>query len=177
MIQLFKNSLKYKDSDGNMQDSGVLFASEKEKEWELIETITVEEDGITNITRTEEPDGTPYEFKNVYIHGFAPTKSSESGNMVVYIGDGVNKWYGGIEFNLFLSKNYDNLNSWGTFLELNGGWLIPISSHGQNWSPASLYTTAYNAKPSFIMKSIMLSSAQSIPYPIGTTLEIYAIRS
>ena len=176
MIQLFKNSLKYKDSDGNMQDSGVLFASDKEKEWELIETITVEEDGITNINRTAEPDGTPYNFKNIYVYGVVPTKPSETGNMVVYIGDGNNKWYYWILFNNFLNKNYDNVKAWGSFLEHNG-WLTAMSSYGQNWQGSPLYGNFDKAKPYFNMKTIMISSAQSIPYPIGTTFEIYAIRA
>lgn len=37
----------------------------KEGEYELIETITLEEDGL--LTRTAEPDGTPYRFDAVYV--------------------------------------------------------------------------------------------------------------
>lgn len=90
MIQLFKNSLKYKDSDGNMQDSGVLFASEKEKEWELIETITVEEDGVKILERTQEPDGTPYNFKKVMVYVYHPITTNQ-GQAGVQIND--NKGY------------------------------------------------------------------------------------
>jgi hypothetical protein len=176
MITLNKNSLKYKDSDGNMRDSGVLFASEKEKEWELIEVITIEEDGIMNITRTEEPDGTPYEFKNIYIYAVAPTKSTENGTLAIYGGDGVNKWRNSIMINTFLNKNYDNVKAWGTFLESNG-WLIPISSNGQNWSPATLFTNMSKPVSAFIMKSIMIGAGGSTQLPVGLTLEIYAIRA
>lgn len=176
MIQLFKNSLKYKDSEGNMQDSGVLFASEKEKEWELIETITIEEEGITSVVRTTEPDGTPYNFKNIYVYATAPNKSTENSSVVIYAGNGSDSWYGSIELYCFHNKSYDNVKAYGTFLESNG-WLIPISSYAQNWSPSSMYTSIYKAKPSFIMKRISFGSVNSMPFQIGTTFEIYAIRA
>lgn len=177
MIQLFKNSLKYKDSDGNMQDSGVLFASEKEKEWELIETITVEEDGVTGIVRTTESDGTPYEFKNIYVYGNVPTKPETTSTLAIYCGDGTNNFASSIFVNCFFNKNYDNVKAWGAFLESNG-WLIPIASNGQNWSPSTMYTAMGKSPSAHIIKRVSISSGiTDFVFPIGTTFEIYAIRA
>lgn len=155
----------------------VVQTSKKEDEWELIETITIEEDDVTNIARTEEPDGTPYNFKNIYVCVSVPTKSTESGNVNIYIGDGANKWRGEITLKNFFSKSYDNIKLWGTYLK-NNNLLIPISLEGSPWSPTLIYSNPHKLKSSFIMKSIMFSAIpSSMLYPIGTTFEIYAIRA
>lgn len=153
----------------------VVQTSKKEDEWELIEIITVEEDGTTSIVRTEEPDGTPYKFKNIFVHGTVPTKTEESKTLSIYCGDGVNNWASGIWINNFLNKNYDNVQAWGTFLKSNG-WLIPISSNGQNYSPVTLNSNMGKPVSAHIIKRISFSSG-SLSFPIGTTFEIYAIRA
>ncbi len=55
-----------------------------DKEYELIETITVMDEEISSIERTIEPNGTNYNFKVVYLQCIVP-KAEQSGIMFTYI--------------------------------------------------------------------------------------------
>lgn len=54
-----------------------------EGEYELIETIRINEGGVKSIERTQEPDGTPYNFSAIKIH--IKTPSGQDGGSVLYV--------------------------------------------------------------------------------------------
>lgn len=59
-----------------------------DKEYEVIETITVMDEEIRSIERTIEPNGTNYNFKVVYLHCIVP-KAEQSGFMYTYINGNI----------------------------------------------------------------------------------------
>ena len=58
--------------------------TEKEKKYELIETIEVTEENTTSIERTTEPDGTEYNFEKILIK-ICIAASETTGTITTYI--------------------------------------------------------------------------------------------
>jgi hypothetical protein len=58
--------------------------AEQNKKFELIETITVEEEGIYAIERTVEPDGTPYDMEKVLIVAETEKSNFETAGTTFY---------------------------------------------------------------------------------------------
>ena len=183
MIQLFKNSLKYKDSEGNMQDSGVLFASEKEKEWEHIETITVEEDGIKVIERNQEPDGTPYNFKKMmfFIHHPVTTNEGKTGlKLYRETIDGLSAYLGSGTASLRKEGFTDSVYYAEVIKDILYGHCATALKSGNEYDASSAYIG--NFVPRKLVKInaieyVQYRSLNSFTLPIGTTFEIYAIRA
>lgn len=69
--------------EGLRMDGDVL-SVKADEEYELIETITIGEDGIAEIERTAEPNGTTYNFKAVYLCCIMP-RAEQKGFVYSYI--------------------------------------------------------------------------------------------
>lgn len=65
MITLNKNSLKYKDSDGNMRDSGVLFASDGENDYATKEELDQLSEEIVDLEGVTAKDITALTWQNL----------------------------------------------------------------------------------------------------------------
>ena len=168
MIQLFKNSLKYKDSEGNMQDSGVLFASETEPEYQLIETIVC--DGTYgNIVR----NNLSLTHAKIYLH----TQKSESATSIYVEARNDAGLCGYAWIGSALSTGGErwsrvNLVSDGKRAYCN--YVGPVSAiHEAN----TLYETVNVLDASTPINSIKINASGGIMYPKGTIIEIYGVQA
>lgn len=129
---------------GDGQDSGerLVKASELGGEYEMIETITLEED-LTYIARTEEPDGTPYNFKALYIDARMKAAASASyaqirmktdgseGQNAVYISGGLKTTES--HWHMFAQNERGLLdikysNPVANYYDAPGAWCAPVES-------------------------------------------------
>lgn len=165
-----------KVGDG-LQMTGDVLGVVPEGEYELIETITIEE-STRAIIRTEFPDGAPLALKNVFIYidpAVASTTPS-SPSMLVYVGDGNNNWYAELSLEKTLSTSERN-KAWTTFL-IHCGRLFPINSRGQTYSPTIL--TSYAGIPPLAktLKRIWIKPVNTNDViPVGSVITIMGVRA
>lgn len=138
--------------------------------YELIETITLTEE-TTLIERTQEPDGTPYNFRDVFIEvGGGDTEVS--GKFLKWTF-----WHGEESYSIFrnltIFDNYKTLLRTITdgnlrFAEL----LISTKNYGN-----AAYAYQNNANYLLTNENISkITTQHQTAMPIGTTIKIYAVR-
>lgn len=139
--------------------------------WELIEEITLEEE-ISQIIRTEEPDGTPYDFQALMVH--------------IYNGGGAN--FGISVRTVVYNKTEEILpvlahcNNAGVarvrFYKRNGYW--EGVGYYLNSNGVSYLTAGTERLNSVTEKKNITKLAQTIsgnnPFKVGTVIKIFAIR-
>lgn len=150
------------------------------RDWEHIETITVTEDETKVIERSQEPDGTPYNFKKV----------------IVYVHHPIAENNGRTAFKFYDTQNTaDYVVSHGQLLETtraNDGMFYMESIKGHlfsssivcNENVAKYETVNVATSPSAIRRTLTMDSITVLNYlslngyvlPIGTVMDIYAIR-
>lgn len=146
-----------------------------EGEYELIETITLTANSA--ITRTQEPDGTPYKLKKVMVKTqFSTTGAYSAGGAYAYfkckntnIGY---MWYGDLNINTAATRYHvDNAK-----IE-NGKWLI----EWQDWTAVATMQfksafkdiNTYDAKTYDAIDTIQINQI----LPAGTIIEIWGVRA
>ena len=139
--------------------------------FELIETITLEEDTVL-IERTTEPDDTPYRFKEVYItfvvaEGTVDTTvniSYNNNNNFGYIGSAIANAQ--TRFSMFL-------------LTCINGLRIGASRGGKRYQGQNESWTSNNLGiiDTDDITSLKISAATSPGFPTGSVINIYAVRA
>lgn len=139
----------------------------KDKKFELIETIMVESDNVKQVTRVEEPDGTPYSFEEVLVI-FDMEAASDSASITCNVN---NVSSVGMSDMLATTKRYGTLR-----YDVSKGLLdttYQVSTSNPTWA-SSLRSRNADAVP---VDSINRLSVQSgLAMPIGSKITIYAIR-
>ena len=140
------------------------------KEWKIIATGKVEEDGVTRINITKDNDGNPFEiYDALVVYTDAPI-AAETVN--IYLS--VNNQYSNLAFQALhksvarfarITANWDGGNWAG--ISFTGG-----SSY--SWAENVGGMTQYNAKKS-PATSISLSTESTTPFPIGTKFELRGV--
>lgn len=142
--------------------------------YELIETITLDED-TAGLTRTQEPDGTPYRFERMYMQLYAPTKGGAANNCVFY--------YGNVECGAFWLGGSTTDKSYRAceIRQDSGGWRTTWCDWNTNVATVNSRQAA-NEWGRFPDKSI-----KDYPYidrvvhygtlPAGTEIKIWAVRA
>lgn len=164
----------------NYMEEGIFAAGEHSSivdKYELIDTITVEEDSTVIIS--SEPDGTLYKFKAVLV--FAQTEGTVGhGNLYIHCNNGVNDAAIGLGY--IGAKQTDTIgySMWGC-RQHNGRWLTEYKSIWGT-TTSSLYIDRQN------YSKWQMYSIQEYPYitklrqsgtsfPAGTKIEIWGIRA
>ena len=151
------------------------------KELELIETITIEENGVKSIERTQEPDGTPYNFKKVMVFVHHPI--AENNGRTAF------KFYNTQNTSDYVVSHGQSLettraNDSVFYMESINGHLFSFSIVC-NENAARFETVNIATSPSAVRRTLKMDSVTFLNYislngytlPIGTTMDIYAIRA
>lgn len=143
---------------------------------ELIESITVPAGGLASIIRDEEPDETPYAFKEVWVSIYAPTAAAYA-NTVVYFINGsttiINPSLGGLpntsaRLGLCWCGLYGDI-AW------RGGYVYPSASRYSSASVMENITNLTVSDYSLITK-IQLAVSGGNVLPENSTVKIFGRR-
>lgn len=153
-------------------------------DYELIETVTVEEEGITSISRNAEPDGTAYKLKKILAVLSFPVLEEEyvTGIMEhtvhVSIESGSKRVYSGYSPSQTLAATYyDRLFRATLISEIDGGVInsrsnesidISLESSKRGCGPVAMYVG------DTWIRHLYVYVANGIP--VGSTYEIYGVR-
>jgi hypothetical protein len=150
-----------------------------EKQYELIETITLEEE-VSAITRNVEPNRTGYQLKGCFIRANFPASTSKKGNIAVNYTIG--NWQNGRGLTSYMINPFGNANSkkgysrvWLDYDRWLTGFWTCTAGHGElaqyheNTSKQGLYSTADG-----YITQIALSYSAGLP--VGTVIEIWGVR-
>ena len=140
------------------------------KEWKIIATGEITEDGVTKITITKDNNGNPFEiYDALVVYTDAPI-ATETANIFLI----VNNQYSNLAFQALhkseakfarITANWDGGNWAG--ISLTGG-------NSYSWATSIGGMTQYNAKKS-PATSISLSTENITPFPIGTKFELRGV--
>lgn len=150
-----------------------LNAPKVEQSYVLIEKITVSVSDISMIMRTQEPDGTPYDFKKVMIKLTTPKGTGTGVGQINLNTSCVAMWRNDV-----VAPDKGKVSIVKASIE--NGYINTISLCGD--SMAERITPTYKAEYIFLkMTNIHTIAAfvdsDLIKLPIGTVLEIYAVRN
>lgn len=142
-----------------------------DKEYELIETITVMDEEIRLIERTIEPNGTNYNFKVVYLHCIVP-KAEQSGFMFTYINGNIHAAMQGSISNVGNTFGQAMAECKYGMIEGYGMGARDVGTSGLK----SRYITSVNVPGGHKnINSLKISSTVSIP--INTVIKIWGVRA
>lgn len=140
------------------------------KEWKVIATGEITEDGVTRINITKDNDGTPFEiYDALVVYTDAPI-ATETANIFL----SVNNQYSNLAFQALhksaakfarITANWDGGNWAGISL---------TAGNSYSWATSVGGMTQYNAKKS-PATSISLSTESTTPFPIGTKFELRGV--
>ena len=144
--------------------------------YELIESITVSDDTTTVIERTQEPDGTAYNFRKMIIKAAVAQASVASAQFSTVIGASVASAWSN---NATSTTGTIYITQW---LEVKNG-IFNVRTHngttnsGYNTTDyGGSYSEAITSMESLIRIRMRLNSG-ALAFPSGTKIDIYAVRS
>lgn len=142
-----------------------------EKPFRHIETLTVNEEGVSMLKRTTEPDGTPYDFKKVLVRLIVPKGNVTSSGQI-----NLNSTWTPLWRTDFVSASSNSVSTVKAAVE--NGFLDTFAlctktvteRISPNCKSEILFTPIEN-----IHTITAFTDPSSVHLPIGTTLEIYAV--
>ena len=144
--------------------------------YELVEEITTTEE-LANVNRTAWPDGTPYNFKAVYVVATVPPAPT-AGNINIYsMHNGVNVGMVGMAGLHATSTRYVNYytyqihNLWETRGGACGGKYG--SGDSRYYTDVPNFTTDH---PAIDRVRVAIATTGAV-IPVGTTIKIYGVRA
>ena len=145
-------------------------ALKTEKNFELIETITVTEENTTRIDRSAEPDGTAYNFEKVYIE--ITTEASDADKSLIVYANGNAVSY--IQAAISTTKKY--MSVYGIIM--NGlllGVKVGICAANTSFGTMTARVNSYIGISS--VTNITVKTGDNTAYiPVGSVIKIYAVR-
>lgn len=151
------------------------------RDWEHIETITIEEDGIKTIERSQEPDDTPYNFKKMIMYIYHPISTVTGRTGIKLDKEKGTNYISSIGQQLQTGYSTDSVY----YFEVVKDIIFAISATSVVGNPD--YETTYasitncitrkTVKVDDAIKYFRYGSLNSHVLPIGTTMDIYAIRA
>lgn len=157
--------------------------AEETGSWELIEEITIEEEGVMSFTRRTEPDGTPYDLRAIKVVITYPgSKNSGLFDLKCYNNSSPNVLLNVIVAHLKNSYTDDNYRSSAVFAAspkfgiynaygLYGSQGVPMAYGG----PTNVrYQTVPATKK---INAFSLAIYDKLPLDVGTSIEIYGVRA
>ena len=160
-------------SDATEQNSAdiSILKSNSEKQFELIDTITVTEENTAKIDKSGEPDGTAYNFEKIYVE-LALEASDAAHPIVVSVNS--NKAISYASNGINTTKRY--ICAYGLIIN---GLLIPFSSIPASATASHInLTTKANAHIGVnSITSVTVKTGEDTTYiPVGSVIKIYAVR-
>lgn len=142
--------------------------------YELIETITMET--AATLTRTAEPDGTPYNFEAMFFHVLIPAGAEvTNGSFLFYNSTGANfihRWTAaitaGTEPVSFAGRVYRSNGIWC--------WYLPNEFKANGSSPL-LYDTTKTNIGDIVNDDMIKKIVFTHTFPAGAVINIYGVRS
>lgn len=138
--------------------------------YELIETITVEEE-VASISRTQEPDGTPYNFKAMHINTLM--EIGKVASAINYLFNSANATGGNHIATAF--KSCGQAKAW-----VENGVIDAYTAYGVSgkFIYAQMYKIAQvnTMKKADAIKTLRID-AVSTAMPVGSTIEIWGVRA
>lgn len=193
-MRIKTNTMQYRDPNtGEFVSIPIVVSEPKEEKFELIEEFETTEE-IASFVRTAEPDGTPYDFQKIKVIIFQPVSIS-NGNGGIICTYGMknlgNAYF--VSTTKPFDKTYPTFSQYNAYIE-NGklkGDAVTISGLKEVTNIEShIFDNGYNSgnvsRPLFsVFETINLDkidrlsykSLNNYPIPIGTKIQIYAVRS
>ena len=140
--------------------------SQQNQEFEFVETITVSEEDVVVIERTQEPNGTAYCFKDVIVN-FEFEASDTTTYLLCYAN---NLGVASIGNLVNTTKQYSTLQ-----IKLDKGFLFS-EYQVEAIATASSAVRARNLELRAVEDITSLKFTCSVPIPVGSKITIYAIR-
>jgi hypothetical protein len=166
-----------------LQMDGDVLGVKPEGEWELIEAINVEEDGLTSIARTMHPDGTQYHLSAAKVFAYFFYPLSENAATAVNFLDSANSRIGYVMATIPKStQTQETYKSTGIFQAKPNAGLYEITSMAGAQgvmmsinapSNGSFQTTPASKK----IAKIEFSRWDNKAIPRGTKIEIWGVRA
>lgn len=173
---LDKGVAAYSQAEENKTDISSLKenmgGTQNERPYELIDKINVGGSGISMITRTAEPDGTPYNFKKMLVKVVVPKGDSKSAGQININNDCVALWRADL-----VNDEKQTASIIKAAIENGYPNILPLSSYAiderttPSYRPDLLFRKMENIKS----LSVFITTSGSIPN--GTSIEIYAVRN
>lgn len=153
---------------------GNIGAQEQDGVYELIETITVEEDNITTINRTQEPDGTPYNFTELLVL-LTMNKGTVSSQVNVWVNGTtrVMQLLKAINANALYCSHARFWNEKG-FLKAQGGDGVQRGVPNAMLDTTTAFQTTAKAQN---IESMRVQVPANSFVPVGSTIEIWGVRA
>lgn len=150
--------------------------SANEKNYELIETITIADDSTIAVERNTEPNGAAYNFKKIYVDIRTPQAAANTAGLVAFsdqactyfsnmLRDGANgvitKVFGEIQNGMLTSKGVSSNNG----------------EYGLAWDNPVLYHRGFGGLFKDSITSVRVAIANNArPFPADTVITIYGVR-
>lgn len=192
-MRVKKNLMKYRNpSTGQFEPIPVLVSESANGKYELIESFEVTEE-IIEFVRTAEPDGTPYDFQKIKVivkkppvekNGFAGIVCIDDIRNLAYISSNtqafninyctVSQYNAKIDNGVLVgdattvATSETNIDNIDMYITKTGGYL-----------PGAVCRTLFDISESVRMDKIeylRYGSLNSYPIPVGTKIDIYAVR-
>lgn len=151
------------------------------RDWEHIETIPIEEDGIKTIERTQEPDGTPYNFKKMlmYIHHPISTVTGRTG--IKFDANGGTNYVSSTGSQLRADYSTDSVYYFevvkNVIFAISATSLVGNPDYETNYASITNCITRKAVEVDDAIKYFRYGSLNGHVLPVGTTMDIYAIRA
>lgn len=190
-MKIKTNVLNYKDPNtGEYVSIPVVAGEDKEEEFELIESFEVTEE-LTNFVRTTEPDGTPYDFQKIKVI-VKQVKGEKTGTGGIKCSDTSQAFY--------ITSSSETFNTRNTYAQYNGyikngvlkgecSSIIATTGSPDDLNEClnhNIYRACMITEPLLsVCETVKLDkieylrygSLNGYPIPVGTKIDIYAVRS
>lgn len=141
--------------------------------YELIETITVTE--AMSIKRSQEPDGTPYKFKGLWV--FFRSNANEQAAINLYIYNSDKSVHAAATLGSISAGNTSTRYAYGRLESIYGLWRDAWYTWGNNIGAASYFGHSYRVMIDMNKFDYIGSILTSVAVAAGTTVEIWGVRS
>lgn len=143
-----------------------------EASYSLIERININETGVSIIMRTSEPDGTPYDFSKAIVKIAAPRGTTTVAGQINFNSKCISLWR-----NDLISASSESVSI--AKLSIDNGFANTMALCAS--SITERVTPTYKCELVFMeMKSIQtittFTDPSTVYFPVGTVIEIYAVR-
>lgn len=152
-------------------------AQKMDKSYELIETITLEEE-VSEIIRTQEPNGTPYSFAGCILRATIPPAADKSNNAIVRYCIGPGRELISYMLNPVsaTATMYGFSRLWTDHGRWLTGWWKCVGGHGEfsAYYENPYYQGAHTLEHGYLYRLVIQFASQ---LPVGTTIEIWGVRA
>lgn len=154
-----------------LQMTGDVMSAVPDGKYELIEEITFEEDAF--VDKSKEPDGTPYSFRNIVVRVRKPAE------IIFQEISAFTSFSDGTALNTYIQATAATTEQYQTIEIENryGTWLFSRSQWGLLTAPVNIASNKSISMQKSVNGAVICRWNSTKPFPAGSTIWIYGVRS